>query len=179
MRKYLPLLFGTLLLAACNKPVAVDSGSNTSSPAQATSAAAVAASSIQWTTFHNANFGISLPRPTDYIVQETMTETINANNKTFEAEFIYMRESELGGESPFLEVLRTKDPLVLNGYLNADNPLVDVSIGGTAWQKFHWEGMGDPFGYVIKKGDWYIVVSFTGWDESFAEANVMTKVMFD
>ncbi len=172
------LTLGLLFLAACSPQTpattdplpATDSDSTTSQESS---------DPISWISYHDVPFGITLMRPAQYQVQETLSETINTSiGTTFNADFIYMHEPD-GGEAPFIEILRTKDPVVLTAYLNADHPLEKTVINGQEWQKFQWEGMGDPFGYVSKHGEWYVIVSFTGWDEPYAIDRVMETVQFD
>ncbi len=56
-------------------------------------------------------------------------------------------------------VLQSRDPRILQ-YAAGDHPLEPVSIGGVAWQKFRWDGMGETVGYVRKVDDEYIMISF-------------------
>ncbi len=113
----------------------------------------------EWEIFSDRAVNITFAYDPAYVRDTEVTqENIQFGEKEIPVTSIALRKGE--GEMSFIEVMQTKDPVILS-YLLADTLMSEkVSVEGVDAQVFREQGMGDPIHYLFQKNDLYIVLSF-------------------
>lgn len=113
----------------------------------------------EWEIFSDRAVNITFAHDPAYVRDTEVTrEDIQFGDKKIAVASIALRKGE--AESSFMQVLQTKDPMILS-YLLSNSPTSErVLIDGTDAQVFREQGMGDAVRYLFQKGDLYIVLSF-------------------
>jgi hypothetical protein len=111
----------------------------------------------QWEGYRDETLGIAFSYPASYLPEQVTDEDIIFGSGTIATKKVSFHEGQ--GETPSMEVTVTKKATIMK-YLAQDHPLEDVTIGEKTLKQFHWDGMGDPVGYVLHQRPW-VILTFT------------------
>ncbi len=129
-----------------------------------------APSDAGWTGYRNDELGISFSRPTSYIPGEVIKEDLQFGRGTIPIEHVFLR-SETIPESPAIEVLKSDDSRIVS-YFTSDYPFEEITLGNKVVKKFHWDGLGEPVGYVVRERPWVAII-FAFWPDKIIEQRVV------
>ncbi len=148
-------LISTIFLAGCQSATPVQEDTTTSS-SSAMSIATSSAQYIHWKTYQDAKLGINIDYPSDEYSVSLYNDTIQlAGDNHISVEGIRIGDNIPEGDS--VHVYRTKDARIL-AYLQADKPFTGKrTLHNVMYNQFQFIGMGDVYGYVTKKNDYYYV----------------------
>lgn len=129
-------------------------------------AACTPQSKDQWVGYRNADLGISFSHPASYIPDEVVKEDLQFGRGTIPIQHVYLRRENIP-ETAVMEVLRSDDPRIV-GYFTSDHPFEDIMLGNKVLKKFHWDGLGEPIGYVLRERPWVAII-FAFWPDRMIE----------
>lgn len=113
----------------------------------------------EWDIFSDRAVNITFAHDPAYVRDAEVTrESIQFEEKEIAVADIALRKGE--GEMSFMEIMQTKDPLILSYLLENSVASRQVRIDTLQAQAFESDGMGTPIHYLFRKNDLYIVLSF-------------------
>lgn len=113
----------------------------------------------EWDIFSDRGVNITFAHDPAYVRDaEVAQDMIQFGDREIPVASIALRKGQ--GEMSFIQIMQTKDPMILS-YLLSGAPMSEkVSLTGLDAQVFRQEGMGNPVHYLFQKNDLYIVLSF-------------------
>lgn len=151
------LLLGLILLSACTSASELEER-------------------VQWKTYDSNELGISFQYPDVYTDEPVQQSVIAVGDKTFSAQEVVLRSGE--GEANFISVMKTTDPTVLE-YVLQDNAFQTALFNNKEFLEFDQEGMGDPIGYIVDEGSYYVVLTFVFPPDENTINQIMSSLVID
>ena len=159
-------LFSAILLAGCQQVPPAQEYSMTSS--SALSANTSSAQYIHWKTYQDTKLGIRMDYPFDEYTVTPTDDYIQFGDKKITIEGVRIGDNMPEGNG--VQLYRTKDANIL-GFLQQDKPFSGKkTVRGTDYQEFELLGLGDVYGYLTEKNEYYYVFqSMWGPDNTVSE----------
>jgi len=161
------ILVSTFFLAACQQSPSVSDGSTSSKDRW-------------WQTYEDMPLGISVGYPSDVYTVTALPggDTLFFGEKTIEIDTgIHMGDNVPEGSG--VQIYRTQDPLILE-YLQQDKPFTNTkTVNGVEYRQFEFLGMGDVYGYVTQKNDYYYVFSSTWGPDNPVSEKILQSLIFE
>jgi len=143
------------------------------------------ANQIKLKQFTDKDFGISFEYLSKYIIEKSnggaLKGDIPIESSLYVMNSSYTKKLSGANVGPKLIISKSRGNIIFtNGFEN--NKIEDKLINGVRYQKFQLTGMGEPYGYFAKQGDWYYTfeIAFAPKGDSNAQEfeNIMKSVKF-
>ena len=130
--------------------------------------------------FIDKDFGISFEHPEECKISKHHMEhaIYNQQNRYADVDIIFCTSysnddvKKLKGFS----ISKSKENIIFpNGA--KDSQIEDEFINGIRYQKFKMEGVGEPYGYYTRQGNWYYTFEITFAPEDSEEAQVFENII--
>lgn len=112
-----------------------------------------------WDIFVDRELNITFAYDPSYVRDgDVMHTEINHGEQTFAADVLALRKGM--GAAPFLEIMQTKDPLIVSYLLDNSFSNEKIRVSDHDIRVFVDQGMGDPVHYLFEHDGTYVALTF-------------------